>query len=215
MKKIVLLGDSIRLGYEAYVRDALSGVAEIYSPSENCRFAQYFFRYAHEWKSLGKWPSDVDVVHWNAGLWDALRLMGDEPLTPTDIYARFIARIDARLRMLFPQAKMIFATSTSVYEPGFVGLNHERRNADIAERNAAAIEALAGTDTLIDDLYTLSLSLPAEARSDATHFNNAEGCRYMGSFVTCALANALDIDVATLPAVDAKAQTIAADILGY
>ena len=54
MKKIVLLGDSIRLGYEAYVREALSGVAEIYAPTENCRFAQYFFRYAHEWKSLGK-----------------------------------------------------------------------------------------------------------------------------------------------------------------
>ena len=92
---------------------------------------------------------------------------------------------------------------------------YERRNAEIAERNAAAIEALSGTDTEIDDLYTLSLSLPASARSDATHFNNAEGCRYMGSFVTCALAKALDIDPSTLPAVDAKAQSIAADILGY
>ena len=34
MKKIVLLGDSIRLGYEAYVREALGGVAEFYSPKE-------------------------------------------------------------------------------------------------------------------------------------------------------------------------------------
>lgn len=215
MKKIVLLGDSIRLGYEAYVREALSGVAEFYSPNENCRFAQYFFRYVHEWKAIGNWPDDVDIVHWNTGLWDALRLLGDEPLTPTPFYADTIARIDRRLRRLFPGAKMIFATSTSVNEAGFAGLNHERRNAEIAERNEAAIRALADTDTVINDLYTLSLSLPEGAHSDATHFNNAEGCRYMGSFVTCALAKELGIDPATLPKVDAKAQSIAADILGY
>ena len=214
MKKIILLGDSIRLGYEAYVREALRDVAEFYSPTENCRFAQYFFRYAHEWKQLGNWPSDADIVHWNAGLWDSLRLFGDEPLTPTDIYAHFIGRIDRRLRMLFPKAKMIFATSTSVNEAGF-GHNLERRNADIAERNAAAIAALADIDTVIDDLYTLTLSLPLSAHSDATHFNNAEGCRYLGSFVTCALCRELRIDPATLPKVDAKAQSIAADILGY
>ena len=215
MKGVFLFGDSIRLGYERYIKAMFDGVANVYAPAQNCGLAQFVQRWVHVWAHNEGVPRDVDVVHWNAGLWDALRLMGDEPLTPTDIYARFIARIDQRLRMLFPKAKMIFATSTSVYEPGFAGLNHERRNADIAERNAAAIEALAGTDTIINDLYTLSLSLPNEARSDATHFNNDEGCRYMGSFVTCALARALDIDPTTLPAVDAKAQTIAADILGY
>ena len=32
MKKIVLIGDSIRLGYEAYVRSAFQGIAEVYAP---------------------------------------------------------------------------------------------------------------------------------------------------------------------------------------
>ena len=80
MKKIVLIGDSIRLGYDKFIRDSFDGIAEIYSPDENCRFAEYVLRYAHEWKGAGGWPSDVDVVHYNAGLWDALRLFGDEPL---------------------------------------------------------------------------------------------------------------------------------------
>jgi len=35
MKKIVLIGDSIRLGYETYVKEALAGVAEVFSPKEN------------------------------------------------------------------------------------------------------------------------------------------------------------------------------------
>ena len=214
MKKIVLLGDSIRLGYEAYVREALGGVAEFYSPKENCRFAQYFFRYAHEWKALGNWPSDVDIVHWNAGLWDALRLMGDDPLTPTDIYARFIARIDQRLRMLFPKAKMIFATSTSVNEAGFVGLNHERRNADIAERNAAAIEALSGTDTVIDDLYAVTKDIPDACRSDMTHFNTPEGVQTMGSAVIGCICDVLGISESDLASAKAETVNIPEKILG-
>ena len=50
MKKIVLIGDSIRIGYDAYVREKLAGKAEVLSPEENGRFAQYVYRYVGEWK---------------------------------------------------------------------------------------------------------------------------------------------------------------------
>ena len=45
MKKIVLIGDSIRMGYDKYVKEALDGVADVYYPGENCRFAQYTLRF--------------------------------------------------------------------------------------------------------------------------------------------------------------------------
>ena len=215
MKKIVLIGDSIRLGYEAYVRAAFRDVAEVYAPTENCRFAHYVFRYLHEWKSLGTWPSDVDVVHWNAGLWDVIHFFGDEAQTAPASYAEVIARIDRRLRVLFPKAKMIFATSTSVDEEAYKAASYKRSNAEIAAYNRLALEALADTDTVIDDLYPLTLTLPSSARSDLTHFNNDEGCRYLGSWVTASIARVLGIDPDTLGAVDAKAAAIAADILGY
>ena len=215
MKKIVLIGDSIRLGYEAYVRTAFRDVAEVYAPTENCRFAHYVFRYLHEWKSLGNWPSDVDVVHWNAGLWDVIHFFGDEAQTAPASYAEVIARIDRRLRVLFPKAKMIFATSTSVDEEAYKAASYKRSNAEIAAYNRLALEALADTDTVIDDLYPLTLTLPSSARSDLTHFNNDEGCRYLGSWVTASIARVLGIDPDTLGAVDAKASAIAADILGY
>ncbi len=34
MKKVLLLGDSIRRGYDNYTRDKLSGVAEVYFTEE-------------------------------------------------------------------------------------------------------------------------------------------------------------------------------------
>ena len=116
MKKIVLIGDSIRMGYDKYIKDALSDTAEVFYPSENCRFAEYVLRYIHEWKTEGNWGDDVDLVHWNAGLWDVLELFGDEPLTSLSYYREAIIRIDKRLRMLFPKAKFVFATSTNVSE---------------------------------------------------------------------------------------------------
>ena len=38
MKKILLLGDSIRLGYDNYVKESLKNVAEVYLPEENCAY---------------------------------------------------------------------------------------------------------------------------------------------------------------------------------
>ena len=110
MKKIVLLGDSIRMGYDKYVKEALEHSAQVFYPAENCRFAEHVLRFVHEWKAKGEWGDDVDLVHWNAGLWDVLELFGDQPLTSLSYYGEAIARIDKRLRMLFPKAKMVFCT---------------------------------------------------------------------------------------------------------
>ena len=48
MKKIVLLGDSTRMGYDKYVKESLETSAEVFYPEENCRFAEYILRYAHD-----------------------------------------------------------------------------------------------------------------------------------------------------------------------
>ena len=141
MKKIVLIGDSIRMGYDKYVKEALAGTCDVYYPEENCRFAEYVLRYAHEWAKVSGFCGEADLVHWNAGLWDCLELFGDEPLTSIEYYKEAIARIDKRLRMLFPKAKIVFATSTNVNEamskPTFT-----RHNATIEKYNAAAVSAL-------------------------------------------------------------------------
>ena len=49
MKNLLLLGDSIRMGYDKAVEKTLEGKANVYFPAENCRFASYVLRYLHEY----------------------------------------------------------------------------------------------------------------------------------------------------------------------
>ena len=192
MNKIILIGDSIRMGYDKYVKEAFSDVAELYYPTDNCRFATYILRFVHEWKKKGEWPEDADLVHWNAGLWDVPEILGDEPVTPVDQYAVQIARIDRRLRLLFPKAKIVFATSTAVQEEKF-GPVFKRHNATIEAFNAAALKALEGTDTVIDDLYAVTATAPEECHSDMTHYSTPAGIERVGGRVLSVICRELDI----------------------
>ncbi len=184
MKNIVLIGDSIRKGYDTYVKEQLKSVANVYYPDDNCRFAYYTLRHLHDWKNQHGFPDDTDVVHWNAGLWDSLTLFEDGIFTPVEVYKDTIKRIDRRIRVLFPKAKVIFATSTRVIEERFPQPKVSiRRNADTEMLNAAAIDALKDTDTVINDLYTLTANAPLEWYSDMTHLYTPEGTKLLGNKV--------------------------------
>lgn len=214
MKKIVLIGDSIRMGYDKYVKDALENTAEVFYPGENCRFAEYVLRYAHEWKANGKWGDDIDLVHWNAGLWDALELFGDEPLTSLDYYEKAIARIDKRLRLLFPKAKLVFATSTNVNE-AMSSPDFTRHNATIKKYNEAALRALSATDTVINDLYSLTAELPDNYRSDWVHFYTPEGTEAIGGRVLSIICGLLDISADKVNIKDFKPESYSKSNIGY
>ena len=214
MKKIILIGDSIRMGYDKYVKEALKNVAEVYYPEENCRFAEYTLRCAHEWKSQFGCGDDVDLVHWNVGLWDCLELFEDEPLSTVDYYKNAIGRIDKRLRMLFPKAKMVFATSTSVNEE-IMNKDFRRHNATIEKYNEAAKEALCGTDTKINDLYTLTAALPNEYHSDFVHFYTDKGTEIIGGRVLSVICSELGISAEDVDIENFKPENYSKDNIGY
>ena len=91
MKQIFLLGDSIRMGsqgttgYEPFLRQKSLGAWVCHSPQENCQFAQYALRHVHQWAE-GCPAGEIDLVIFNCGLWDVLRMFGDDPLTPPEVY---------------------------------------------------------------------------------------------------------------------------------
>ena len=182
MKKIILFGDSIRLGYERYVKESFDGVAEVYSSKDTCAFSQYMLRWVSEWKRKEGYPDDIDVVHWNVGLWDVLRIMEDGTFTTPEYYALTLKRLHKRLTLLFPKAKQIFALSTAVveerYEPPY-----QRYNADIEQFNQIAVETLTPLGVEINDLYTLTKDVPQSCRSDMTHFYTEEGIKLIGEKV--------------------------------
>ena len=152
MKKVFLIGDSIKSGYDRYVKESMANIAEVYYHNENCRFSEYILREVHKWKDELK-LGNVDVVHWNVGHWDTIRIYGDGCLTRPDTYADNLERISKRLEFLFPGSKQIFATSTPVIESGYVEGFEMRYNSDVEKYNEIAVNVLQKRGVMINDLY--------------------------------------------------------------
>ena len=145
MKKIVLIGDSIRMiGYGVPVAERLSPEFEVWQPDDNCRFAQYTLRGMWDWQDGMR---DADIIHWNNGLWDICQLFGDGEFTPIDEYVSTMLRI---ARILKSRAKtVIFATTTPVRPE-----NLHNKNEVIEAYNAALVPRLLEMGIVINDLYT-------------------------------------------------------------
>lgn len=192
MKNLLLIGDSIRMGYDKSVRKTLEGKANVIFPEENCRFASYLLRNFHEYLKDVK-GEDIDVVHWNAGLWDCLRLFEEEPHTPIDVYAYYIDRLCIRIKKICPNAKVIFATSTKVLSEK-MDKNFKRYNEEIQKYNDAAIEVVKKHGFLVNDLYAVSDKLSEEAHSDAVHYYTPVGTEAFTNAVLSFVVPALGID---------------------
>lgn len=191
MKNLLLIGDSIREGYDKSVKKTLEGKANVIFPDENCRFASYVLRNFHEY--LKDTNGDIDVIHWNAGLWDCLRLFEEEPHTPLDIYAYYIERICIRIRKLCPNAKVIFATSTKVLSEK-TPRDFKRYNEDIEKYNEVAVEIAKKYGFKINDLYALSITLPEETFSDDVHYYTPAGRTVFTNQVLSVVLPELGID---------------------
>lgn len=193
MKKILLIGDSIRAGYDFAVQEALKDVAAVYYPNENCKFAQYTLRHLHEWKESLK-LEDVDCVHWNVGLWDSLELFNDGVLTPIDFYEYFFDAICRRIKLLFPNAKVIFATSTPVIEDKFPDPNYmKRKNINVVKYNEVAVKLAKKYNFEINDLYALANEFPMDYHSDMTHFYTEAGCAALSKKVIRVISETLNL----------------------
>lgn len=192
MKNILLIGDSIRMGYDKAIKKTLDGKANVYFPEDCGRFAAYLLRYLNEYKDLIQ-DGKADIIHWNAGLWDCLRLFGEEPQTPKDIYAYYIDRVCIRIKKLFPDATVIFATSTRVLSEKMTK-SCKRYNEDIEEYNRIAVEIVKKHGFAVNDLYAVSATLPESAHSDPTHYYTPAGTEAFTNQVLTALLPYLDIE---------------------
>ena len=175
MKKIVLLGDSIRLlGYGEAVARNLTGEYEVWQPEDNCRYAKYTMRGLFEWKSG---LEGADIIHWNNGLWDLCTMVDDEQFTPVELYADEIVRLAG---MLQKRAKtVIFATTTPVRRE-----NPVMRNEDIEAYNAVVLPRLAAMGIIINDLHSsIKENVERYICDDLTHLSE-EGIALCAELVT-------------------------------
>ena len=144
MKKIILLGDSIRLSYQNRVRELLGPDFAVWGPDDNCRFASYTLRMLYDYREQLK---DADLIHFNCGLWDMCDLFGDGPFTPLEVYVEQMVRIAKVLKTYAPV--VVFAATTPP-SPKMWGHDLDR----VRAYNAAAMAALEPLGILFDDLFT-------------------------------------------------------------
>lgn len=187
MKHILLLGDSISQNYQDYVREHMKDIADVRYPNDNGRFGTFTLRYVYEWiKALSQDGISFDIVHFNVGLWDVLRLASeDRTFTSEQEYADVLIRICQRIKKYCPKSKIIFALSTKVIEPGFtpgadIGI---RKNEDIERFNQIAIDVFSNTEVIINDLWTVSEGMNECAHSDCVHYETEEGIEILGESV--------------------------------
>ena len=90
MRTAILIGDSIRMGYEPCVREALEGTADVTGPAENGGTSANVLAHLDEW-ALSR---GADVVHVNCGLHDIKRERGGTgTATPLDEYRANMRRV--------------------------------------------------------------------------------------------------------------------------
>lgn len=147
MKKVTLLGDSIRLGYGARVPAVLGESYEVWQPEDNCRFVKYTLRGLFDWR---EYIQNSDIIHWNNGLWDtSTNLFGDgKAFTCEEEYVANMLRVAAELKKITPN--VVFATTTPV-RPDY----EYNDNAVIDRYNAALVPQLEKMGFKINDLNAL------------------------------------------------------------
>src|SRR5688500_13183405 len=118
MKHVTLIGDSIRWGYQPFVRDLLAGVADVWGPQSNGGTSRNVLAHIDAFaRPRPETLTGPHVVHVNAGLHDIKKEYGaDEPQGSLEEYALNVRRILGRLKAERPTPRVIWATMTPVNE---------------------------------------------------------------------------------------------------
>lgn len=163
LPNVLILGDSISIGYTLRVRELLRGKANIFRPltadggkALNCEGTKLSVGKLDEWLAGRPWA----VIHANWGLHDLKRVKppGADATTPLE-YQTSLTAYDKNLRRIMEKlkatgARVVFATTTPV--PAGVD-NPPRDPADVLRYNAAALYVMRELDVPTSDLYNLCL----------------------------------------------------------
>jgi acyl-CoA thioesterase-1 len=165
LPRVLLIGDSISIGYTLPTRELLKGKANVHRPPTNCSSTGFGLSQLTSWLGDKNW----DVIHFNFGLHDAKLPPEGVRHAPPDVYEK-------NLRMLVQQmkatgAQLIFATTTPVPKGG--NLSPTRRFGSVDEYNAIARKVMTEGGVAIDDLNAVAKPMMEKhGRPTDVHFND-------------------------------------------
>ncbi|MEO5991709.1 MAG: SGNH/GDSL hydrolase family protein, partial [Ferruginibacter sp.] len=155
--KVLIIGDSISIGYFPFIKEEFSEVAILTHNPRNARYTGHGLNKIREWLGTEKW----DIIQFNWGLWDlayrrpttenpmALDKENGKITSTTDEYGR---NLDSLVHILKGTgAKLIFVTTTFVpkKEPG-------RYTDDVEKYNKIAEKIMKANGVIVNDIYARS-----------------------------------------------------------
>ena len=155
---VLIIGDSISIGYTKQTVDLLKDVAAVSRISGNAENTRTGLKKIDEWLGDTKWK----VIHFNWGLWD---LVEGGTAVPIKEYGENMEKLVERLKKT--GAVLIFATTTPVPEVN----GRKRKDSDVQAYNKVAVELMKKHGVEIDDLYSAALpNLAKWQKKDDVHF---------------------------------------------
>ncbi|KAA5542105.1 SGNH/GDSL hydrolase family protein [Roseiconus nitratireducens] len=193
LPNVLLIGDSISIGYMVDAREAMKGKANVFRPATNCGPTTRGLENIDSWLGDRKW----DVVHWNFGLHD-LKFMGpggenladpkaagSHRQVPIEEYQANIAKLAERIKQ---SAGIVIWRETSPVPQGAAG----RISGDSARYNAAAADAIAKVGGIqTDPFFAYAESISDLQRPKNVHYT-PEGSKKLGEHVAEVVLKALD-----------------------
>lgn len=175
LPRVLIIGDSVGLGYTPALGDLLKGQAALYRTRKNGASTVRGVEMIDEWIGDGKW----DVIHFNFGIQDMLPgAEGKRQAEPGD-YEKNLRTIVAKLKAT--GAHLIWASITPI--PGGVG--------DVPGYNAIALRVMTENGVAIDDLYAAVEPHVAEYQLPQDVHYTPEGYAFLAQHAADSIAAAL------------------------
>ncbi len=199
LPNVLILGDSISIGYTPFVKKYLSGMANVYRPmfengkNENCQGTTYGIQNIDRWIGIKKW----DIIHFNFGLHDLKHIdpvTGKNSSNPEDPYQADRKQYKKNLSEIVKKLKntdaiLIFATTTPYPD----NLKGSMRDPGLSKKyNKVALKVMKKNKLLINDLYGFVLPKMEELQiSQNVHFTET-GSEAIGNEVAQFIRNQLN-----------------------
>jgi acyl-CoA thioesterase-1 len=190
LPKVLIIGDSISIGYFKPLQEQLKDVAVVTHNEGNAQHTAYGLKNLEKWLDNTRW----DVIHFNFGLHD-LKYVDErgrnasvetgKQQIPIDQYEQNLDQIVERLQKT--GAKLIFATTTPV--PDGTGF---RAKGDGAIYNRAAEEVMKKYGVQIDDLYSFALPRLKEIQRESNVHFTQKGSEQLAEQVAKNILKALE-----------------------
>jgi lysophospholipase L1-like esterase len=182
LPRVLLIGDSISIGYTLPARALLAGKANVHRILTNGGPTPNGLEHLTEWLGSGKW----DVIHFNWGLHD-LKIMADgKHQVPIELYEKNLTELVKQLQAT--GARLIWASTTPVPEGKLDPMRHP---ADVPVYNAAAKKIMAANHIPTDDLYSFVVPRASEIQLPENVHYMPKGYEALAAQVADALNAAL------------------------